>query len=528
MAARPTTSLSAAAILGLAELAFVLALSLTVAVPARAQGFFDDRYPFLQRRPPMSVDDERPPDYSRAPAPKKAETPPTSTIMVFGDAMADWLAYGLEDAFSDTPEIGIVRKHKTYSGLIRYENRRDSPEWPQVARDTIASEKPNFIVMMLGVNDRQAIREVVQPPTPPQPRPPGAQTATRPPAGATTPPAPAATDPKSDPKNAEQASQPDPQDSEQQPAIAAPEPAPRAPARPAVSTNHEYRSERWEELYIKRIDDTIAALKSTGVPVYWVGLPPLRGTRSTADMQYLSDLYRNRAEKAGIDYIEVWDGFIDDAGRFTVQGPDFEGQIRRLRTGDGVYFTKAGARKLAHYVEREVRRDLNRVLPVALPVPEETPAVAAKPAPAGPAAPAAPPARPLVGPVVPLTASANDTEETLLGGSAPRPASDGPAAKVLVKGEPASTAVGRADDFAWPPRAPSTDFAGPLPAAPPVAVAAPKPAQPQPARQAAAQPAPNRAPPPQLYPRPTPGPYWRSPPSWGGGGGGGGFFGLFR
>ena len=31
-----------------------------------------------------------------------------------------------------------------------------------------------------------------------------------------------------------------------------------------------------------------------------------------------------------------------------------EGQMRRLRSSDGVYFTKAGARKLAHYVEREI------------------------------------------------------------------------------------------------------------------------------------------------------------------------------
>ena len=41
-----------------------------------------------------------------------------------------------------------------------------------------------------------------------------------------------------------------------------------------------------------------------------------------------------------------------------LQGPDFEGQIRRLRSGDGIYFTKAGARKLAHYVEREILRSL--------------------------------------------------------------------------------------------------------------------------------------------------------------------------
>ena len=40
-----------------------------------------------------------------------------------GDGMADWLAYGLEDAFSDTPEIAIIRKNKIHSGLLRYESK---------------------------------------------------------------------------------------------------------------------------------------------------------------------------------------------------------------------------------------------------------------------------------------------------------------------------------------------------------------------------------------------------------------------
>ena len=111
---------------------------------------------------------------------------------------------------------------------------------------------------------------------------------------------------------------------------------------------------------LRRIDATIAALKSAGVPVFWVGLPSIRGPKSTSEMLYLNDLYRTRAEKAGVSYIDVWDGFVDESGRFTVQGPDFEGQIRRLRASDGVHFTKAGARKLAHYLEREMRRVMQR------------------------------------------------------------------------------------------------------------------------------------------------------------------------
>ena len=89
-------------------------------------------------------------------------------------------------------------------------------------------------------------------------------------------------------------------------------------------------------------------------------------------MVYLNDLYRARAEKAGIIYVDMWDGFVDDAGNYNNYGPDFEGQTRRLRSGDGAHFTRAGARKLAHYVEREIRRVmLARARRSATPQPQE-------------------------------------------------------------------------------------------------------------------------------------------------------------
>src|SRR5262245_58870445 len=117
-----------------------------------------------QRERPRAVEKEQSPDYSHAPAATPREDA-TVKIVVMGDANADWLAYGLEDAFSEKPEIGIVRKHRTDSGLIRYDQRRDS-EWPQVAREIITAEKPKFVVMMIGNNDRQSIREKAPPPAP--------------------------------------------------------------------------------------------------------------------------------------------------------------------------------------------------------------------------------------------------------------------------------------------------------------------------------------------------------------------------
>jgi hypothetical protein len=200
----------------------------------------------------------------------------------------------------------------------------------------------------------------------------------------------------------------------------------------------EFHSEKWELAYIKRIDATIAALKSAGVPVIWVGLASQRSTKSSEDSSYLNELYRGRAEKAGIIHADIWDGFVDEAGRYSAQGPDYEGQIRRLRTGDGVYFTKFGARKLAHYVEREVQRIVgNKGLPVA--------SIPVDPAPQVPKAkPSAPAERPAAGPVVPLTVTRVAPEE-LLGGVVVAPPTDTTVTRTITKGEPVAAQRGRAD-----------------------------------------------------------------------------------
>jgi hypothetical protein len=205
----------------------------------------------------------------------------------------------------------------------------------------------------------------------------------------------------------------------------------------------EFRSEDWEKIYSRRIDDTIAALKSKGVPVIWVGLPPLRGARSSGDTAYLNELYRARAERAGIKYVDVWDGFVDEDGKYSNYGPDFEGQVRRLRLSDGVFFTKAGAIKLARYVEQELSRYMSNRVPVALP--------------SGPfqAAPSDSKSteRPLMGPVIPLTGTAKDKDkdsDKLLGAPGSSPTlGDAIATKVLAKGETIAAPPGRADNFAW-------------------------------------------------------------------------------
>jgi len=371
---------------------------------------------------------DRPVDSTRAPSPKKLDAQPTGgSVLVLGDSMADWLAYGLEDALGDPPDLAVVRKNRATSGLIRYDSRNETQDWGQVIREAIAQTKPKFIVMMLGLNDRVSIRDRV-----PTPAAPGSKTA----APAAAPEQPATPpEPKSD-ADAEQTPA-------EQPVTVAPE---QSKGGNAAMRTYEFRSDEWAAYYSKRIDATIVALKSAGVPVFWVGLPSIRGPKSTSDMQYLNDLYRARVEKAGVNYIDVWDGFVDDSGRFIPQGADFEGQTRRLRAGDGVHFTRAGARKLAHYLEREIRRMMMPGSePVALPSSEPQAPVAGKPS--GPAA------RPLAGPVVPLTASAATAQELIGPRDTGEVSGSKSVVRVLVNGEAIASPAGRADDFKWPRRA---------------------------------------------------------------------------
>ena len=67
----------------------------------------------------------------------------------------------------------------------------------------------------------------------------------------------------------------------------------RTPSRPAQLAlgPFEFRTEKWEAAYIRRVDATMAALKSAGVPVLWVGLPSSAATKASSDSSYLNEIY---------------------------------------------------------------------------------------------------------------------------------------------------------------------------------------------------------------------------------------------
>jgi hypothetical protein len=119
-------------------------------------------------------------------------------------------------------------------------------------------------------------------------------------------------------------------------------------------------TDEWVAEYTRRIDRVMRAFKRKNASVYWVGLPILVRKDANELVQRMNDVMRERAYLNGYKYIDTYQGFADENGNYSAYGPDLEGAIRLLRLRDGVNFTDAGNRKLAHFIEKELRSDLNQ------------------------------------------------------------------------------------------------------------------------------------------------------------------------
>ena len=129
-------------------------------------------------------------------------------------------------------------------------------------------------------------------------------------------------------------------------------------------------SSEWREEYGKRIDRFIKTLKRKGIALYWVGLPIMRRSDVNESALVMNDIAREKTYLNGVKFIDIQAHFADEGGNYAPYGPDITGKQRLLREADGVLFTAAGNRKLALFVEQEIKRDLNqakneRAIPLA-------------------------------------------------------------------------------------------------------------------------------------------------------------------
>ena len=237
-------------------------------------------------------------------------------------------------------------------------------------------------------------------------------------------------------------------------------------ALPDQGTTAEPHGVRWRALYGDRVQAVADAFRQKNVPLVWVGLPIVASDATAADFAELNEITRDRATDAGATYVDAWNAFADEAGRYSASGPDAKGRIVRLREADGLDFTRAGAVKLAGLGEAGLRARRAKAEEPAVPTDIVLPGQGDFDAAlaidvnaqirreAGlPAAPTAP-GRTRRGPVIAITtpplspdghlAEASGDPAPLIGTGATL------AQRALVEGQPLPPRAGRVDDFSWP------------------------------------------------------------------------------
>jgi uncharacterized protein len=205
----------------------------------------------------------------------------TYKVQAYGDAFAEGLIEGLNEAFAGDRRIQVARKHRALAGIAR-------ADFDSEMKAEDASREPlNIAVVMIGVGDRISIR----------------------------------------------------QDARERFVLGSPE---------------------WREEYGRRVDRFIKILKRRNIALYWVSQPIMRRYEVNDPAQMMNDIVRDKAYLNGIKFIDIGAQFADEAGNYSAYGPDISGRQRLLREADGVLFTHAGNRKLALFVEQEIKRDLSQ------------------------------------------------------------------------------------------------------------------------------------------------------------------------
>ena len=219
----------------------------------------------------------------------------TYRILVIGDALAGGLGAGLGRMAEPEPRFEIVNRFQETSGIARPEVY----DWAASLPKIMEGKEFDAVVVLIGANDRQAIRE--------------------------------------------------------------------GDFRLAFNTPE------WKAAYEARIDELLDVLKSAGVKVFWIAIPPMGDAKYEADMKSIAALQKQEVLGKGQDYVDLRAAFLTPDGEYTDKGPDETGEVSRLRSRDGIAFLRLGNNRFGQLLLAEIKRVIGTA-PIDL-VPGVTPKV---------------------------------------------------------------------------------------------------------------------------------------------------------
>jgi hypothetical protein len=69
----------------------------------------------------------------------------------------------------------------------------------------------------------------------------------------------------------------------------------------------------------------------------------------------ISGIQRLAVFAAGAEFVDIYDRYIGEDGKYTSFGPDLNGNRVRMRKEDGIHFSAAGADKLAYLLTQSIK-----------------------------------------------------------------------------------------------------------------------------------------------------------------------------
>lgn len=116
------------------------------------------------------------------------------------------------------------------------------------------------------------------------------------------------------------------------------------------------RTDAWTKQYEERATGLARTIRAKNLPLVWVGMPSFKAPTMTTDMLAFNGIYKAISEREGGEFVDIWEGFVNENGGYVSSGPDINGQTVQLRAADGINITTAGKRKIAFYVEKPLKR----------------------------------------------------------------------------------------------------------------------------------------------------------------------------
>ena len=114
-------------------------------------------------------------------------------------------------------------------------------------------------------------------------------------------------------------------------------------------------SDQWSAAYSARVGNFVTQLRNANKPTIWIGLPPMEASSYGQAISQISEIQKLAVFSAGAEYVDIYERFLSDEGKYSSFGPDLNGNRVRMRKDDGIHFSAAGADKVAFYLNQTLK-----------------------------------------------------------------------------------------------------------------------------------------------------------------------------